>query len=45
MLLTNFRNNLEKLRITEIQSANRELEMLTVGLEQRVAERTKALET
>jgi PAS domain S-box-containing protein len=44
MLLTNFRNNLEKIRITEIQAANRELEILSAGLEQRVAERTKALE-
>ncbi len=45
MLLTNFRNSSEKIRLEELREANRELESLTIGLEQRVAERTKALET
>jgi PAS domain S-box-containing protein len=45
MLLTNFRNNTEKIRLEEVNETNRELESLTTGLEQRVAERTKALET
>ena len=35
----------EKTRREELLKTNRELESLTVGLEQRVAERTKALET
>ena len=45
MLLTNFRDNTEKIRLDEIRETNRELESLTIGLEQRVVERTKALET
>ena len=45
MLLSNFRNNTEKIRLDEIRETNRELESLTAGLEKRVAERTKALET
>ncbi|HEY5728735.1 MAG TPA: GAF domain-containing protein [Anaerolineales bacterium] len=45
MLLTNFRNDTEKIRLEEMRETNRELESLTTGLEQRVAERTKALET
>jgi PAS domain S-box-containing protein len=44
MLLTSFRNNTEKIRLDELREANRELESLTTGLEQRVVERTKALE-
>ena len=44
MLLTNYRNNTEKIRLDELRETNRELESLTTGLEQRVAERTKALE-
>ena len=35
----------EKTRREELLKTNRELESLTIGLEQRVAERTKALET
>jgi PAS domain S-box-containing protein len=44
MLLTNFRNETEKIRLEELKVVNRELEGLTVNLEQRVTERTKALE-
>lgn len=43
MLLANFRNNIERIRLAEIQSTNRELETLTVSLEQRVAARTRDL--
>jgi len=40
-----FRAAVERARLKELQEANRELELLTAGLEQRVAERTKALAT
>jgi len=43
MLLTNFRNNTEKIRLTEIQETNRELESLSNELEQRVETRTQEL--
>jgi len=45
MLLTNFRDNTEKIRLDALREANLELESLTTGLEQRVADRTKALST
>ncbi len=45
ILLTNFRNNIEKVRLDQVQQANRELENLTANLEQRVDERTMELET
>lgn len=44
ILLANFRNNLEKLRLQQVQEANRELADLTTNLEQRVNERTAELE-
>ena len=44
ILLANFRNNLEKLRLKEVQEINRDLEDLTTNLEQRVNERTVELE-
>jgi len=43
-LLTNFRTNLEKFRLDQVQTINRELEQLTGTLEQRVDERTHQLE-
>jgi GAF domain-containing protein/membrane protein implicated in regulation of membrane protease activity len=43
-LLTNFRAGLEKFRLNQVQTANRELEKLTGTLEQRVEERTHQLE-
>jgi len=43
-LLTNFRTNLEKFRLDQVQTINRELEQLTSTLEQRVDERTHQLE-
>ena len=43
--ITAFRENVERARLKEVQTVNRELEILSAGLEQRVAERTKALET
>lgn len=42
--LTNFRRNLERERLEEVQAINRELENLTTNLEQRVNERTAELE-
>jgi len=44
ILLVNFRKNLEKLRLQEVQEINRDLEDLTVNLEQRVDARTAELE-
>lgn len=43
ILLTNFQNNTEKIRLTEIQETNRKLEELSSQLEQRVEERTHEL--
>jgi GAF domain-containing protein len=43
-LLTNFRTGLEKFRLSEVQTINKELEILTGNLEQRVDERTHQLE-
>ena len=43
-LLTNFRARLEKSRLNQLQTINRELEQLTGTLEQRVEERTHQLE-
>ncbi len=43
-LLTNFRAGLEKFRLDQVQTINRELEQLTGTLEQRVDERTHQLE-
>jgi GAF domain-containing protein len=43
-LLTNFRSGLEKSRLNQVQTINRELEQLTGTLEQRVEERTHQLE-
>ena len=45
ILLANFRNNVEKFRLSQVQVANRELEDLTGNLEQRVNSRTAELET
>lgn len=45
ILLTNFRNTLEKYRLQEIQEVNRSLEDLTINLEMRVGERTAELES
>lgn len=45
ILLNNFRKNIEKNNLEELRTANLELEKLSTGLEQRVADRTKALET
>lgn len=44
LLLANFRNNLEKLRLQQVQKSNRDLEDLTSNLEQRINERTSELE-
>ena len=43
MLLSNFRNNIENIRLAEIQETNRELESLSNELEQRVEARTQEL--
>ena len=43
--ITLFRTNVERTRLKEIQEYNRQLESLTVGLEQRVLDRTQALST
>ena len=43
--ITAFRASVERARLKEVQDFNRELEDLTTHLEQRVAERTKALAT
>ncbi len=43
-LLTTFRASLEKFRLDQVQTINRELEQLTGTLEQRVDERTHQLE-
>jgi putative methionine-R-sulfoxide reductase with GAF domain len=43
--ITAFRASVERARLKEVQAVNRELESLSIGLEQRVAERTKALAT
>jgi len=43
MLLTNFRNNTEKIRLEEAKGINRELEALSGDLEKRVNERTAEL--
>lgn len=45
VLLANFRRSLERFRLDEVQTANRQLENLTATLEQRVGERTHQLET
>ena len=45
ILLTNFRNNTEKIRLEELRAINRELESLSAGLEQRVEGRTQELVT
>jgi GAF domain-containing protein len=44
ILLTNFRKNVEKNRLDQVQEVNSELEDLTANLEQRVNERTAELE-
>lgn len=44
ILLANFRNNLEKIRLQQVQEINRDLADLTTNLEQRVNERTAELE-
>ncbi len=44
IVLGNFRNRTESLRLEELRTVNRELEDLTGGLERRVAERTSELE-
>ena len=44
MLLSNFRNRTEKLRLEELQNINSELESLSRDLEQRVEKRTAELE-
>jgi GAF domain-containing protein len=44
ILLGTFRSRTESLRLEEVRAVNRELENLTGGLEQRVAERTVELE-
>lgn len=44
MLLTNFRNTTEKIRIEELQKINNELGILSKDLEQRVENRTAELE-
>ena len=43
--ITAFRASVERARLREVQEVNRELESLSISLEQRVAERTKALAT
>jgi GAF domain-containing protein len=43
ILLTNFRNTVEKFRFEQIQEANRKLEDITANLEKRVDERTAEL--
>ncbi len=44
ILLVNFRNNLEKNRLQQLQESNHALEDITTNLEQRVNERTMELE-
>jgi GAF domain-containing protein len=44
ILLTNFRNNVEKFRLEQVQEVNRKLEDITANLEQRVNERTMEIE-
>jgi len=44
ILLTNFRNNVEKFRRDQLQETNRELEDLTANLEQRISERMMEVE-
>ena len=43
--ITAFRASVERARLKEVQESNRELESLTAHLEQRVADRTRALAT
>jgi GAF domain-containing protein len=43
ILLTNFRNTVEKFRFEQVQEANRKLEDITANLEKRVDERTAEL--
>ena len=43
-VFTNFRRNLERSRLEQVQTANRKLEDITTNLEQRVEERTRQLE-
>jgi putative methionine-R-sulfoxide reductase with GAF domain len=43
--ITAFRASVERARLREVLEVNRELESLSISLEQRVAERTKALAT
>ena len=43
--ITLFRASVERDRLKEVREINRELEAMSTGLEQRVVERTKALET
>ncbi|GAB4424490.1 MAG: hypothetical protein Kow002_14020 [Anaerolineales bacterium] len=43
ILLTNFRNNTEQIRLAELQAVNRELDSLSRDLEQRVSARTQEL--
>ncbi len=45
ILLANFRGNIEKLRLNQLQMSNRDLEDVTTNLELRVEERTRELET
>jgi len=45
MLLTSFRKKSEEINLEELKTTNRELEILSAGMEKRVVERTKALET
>jgi putative methionine-R-sulfoxide reductase with GAF domain len=42
--ITVFRASVERARLKEVQVINRELESLSIGLEQRIAERIKALQ-
>lgn len=44
IVLANFRNSVEKDRLEEVRTINRELEDLTINLEQRVNDRTNQLE-
>ena len=45
MLLSNYRDNTEKIRLEELQTINKELENLSQDLDLRVTERTAELET
>jgi len=45
IVVNGFRSNLERTRLEQINSVNRDLQDLTESLEQRVSDRTRALET